>query len=46
MTDFYQLDEAGQAEAMGVLAREALDEWGLQGSELDLIKYRENAVFN
>ena len=45
MTDFYQLDEAGQAEAMGVLAREALDQWGLQGSELDLIKYRENAVF-
>ena len=45
MTDFYQLDEAGQAEAMGVLARAALPEWGFEGSELDLIKYRENGVF-
>lgn len=45
MTDFYQLNDAGQAQAMGILAREALQQWGLQGSELDLIKYRENAVF-
>ena len=27
------------------LAAEALGHWGLQGSDLDLIKYRENAVF-
>lgn len=43
--DFYQLDEAGQAEAMAVLAEAALHHWGLQGSELSLIKYRENGVF-
>jgi len=45
MTNFYQLDEAGQADAMGVLAKEALRAWGLHSTALDLIKYRENAVF-
>ncbi len=45
MTDFYQLDNAAQTLAMTCLAREALSVWGLEGSELDLIKYRENAVF-
>ena len=44
-TDFYQLDDAGQAAAMQVLADAALAQWGLQGSELELIKYRENGVF-
>ncbi len=43
--DFYQLDDAGQSEAMGTLAAAALEQWGLQGSALELIKYRENAVF-
>ena len=45
MTDFYQLDEAAQAQAMAELAAVALPEWGLQGSALELIKYRENGVF-
>ncbi len=45
MSDFYELDDAGQAEAMGELASAALAHWGLQGSTLSLIKYRENAVF-
>lgn len=45
MTDFYQLDDDGQAHAMGELANAALAHWGLQGSTLGLIKYRENAVF-
>ncbi|MEP1470911.1 MAG: phosphotransferase [Halieaceae bacterium] len=44
-TEFYQLDDAGQAAAMQVLADAALAQWGLQGSELELIKYRENGVF-
>jgi Ser/Thr protein kinase RdoA (MazF antagonist) len=44
-TEFYQLDDAGQAQAMGVLAAAALQQWDLQGSEIELIKYRENAVF-
>lgn len=45
MSDFYELDDAGQAEEMGELASAALAHWGLQGSTLSLIKYRENAVF-
>ncbi len=45
MTDFYQLDDAAQADAMAELANSALTYWRLQGSTLDLIKYRENAVF-
>ena len=44
-TDFYQLDDAGQAAAMTSLAQAALHRWGLHGGELELIKYRENAVF-
>ena len=45
MTDFYKLDEAGQTLAMTALAEAALNHWDLAGSELALIKYRENAVF-
>lgn len=45
MTDFYQMNEAQQSAAMMELARAALPQWGLQGSKLQLIKYRENAVF-
>lgn len=45
MADFYQLDHDAQALAMADLAAAALPHWGLQGSELELIKYRENAVF-
>ncbi len=43
--DFYQRSESEQAAAMAELARAALVHWGLEGSELRLIKYRENAVF-
>ena len=45
MTDFYRQDHEAQARAMTRLATEALPHWGLEGSDLDLIKYRENAVF-
>ncbi|MCZ6831136.1 MAG: phosphotransferase, partial [Gammaproteobacteria bacterium] len=45
MTNFYELDEVGQSLAMQGLAQRALAEWSLEGSELELIKYRENAVF-
>jgi Ser/Thr protein kinase RdoA (MazF antagonist) len=45
MSNFYEMDEAAQTLAMTSLAREALAHWGLEGSELELIKYRENAVF-
>ncbi len=45
MADFYQMNEAGQTGAMAALASAALPLWSLQGSELALIKYRENAVF-
>lgn len=46
MTDFYTLEDSGQALAMGRLAECALAQWNLQGSTLELIKYRENAVFS
>ena len=45
MANFYQLDHDAQARAMAELAGEALPAWDLQGCALDLIKYRENAVF-
>ncbi len=45
MSDFYRLDEAGQVRAMQALATAALPLWNLAGSELALLKYRENAVF-
>tara|TARA_R110002110_G_scaffold406421_1_gene626557 strand:- start:406781 stop:407806 length:1026 start_codon:yes stop_codon:yes gene_type:complete len=45
MSDFYALDDEAQAQAMRVLAESALPQWNLEGSDLDLIKYRENAVF-
>jgi Ser/Thr protein kinase RdoA (MazF antagonist) len=45
MSEFYQLDHDAQARAMRQLAESALVHWGLPHSELELIKYRENAVF-
>ena len=45
MKNFYALDEAGQTQAMQALAQQALTAWQIEGSELSLIKYRENAVF-
>jgi len=43
--DFYQRDAAGQAACMEQLARAALPRWGLRPQRIELIKYRENAVF-
>ncbi len=45
MSDFYQLDAAGQESRMADLAFEAADHWGVVDPQLELIKYRENAVF-
>ncbi|MEM6583386.1 MAG: phosphotransferase [Pseudomonadota bacterium] len=45
MSDFYQLDDAGQAACMAALGEIALTRWGISEAKLDLIKYRENAVF-
>jgi Ser/Thr protein kinase RdoA (MazF antagonist) len=44
-TDFYLLDAAAQEARMRELALAALPLWGLQARHLELIKYRENAVF-
>lgn len=45
MTDFYQLDTPAQVAHLEQVARQALTRWDLEVSGLDLIKYRENAVF-
>ncbi len=45
MTSFYTLTPESQALALAELAERALPEWDLEGAELDLIKHRENAVF-
>ena len=45
MEDFYQLDTDAQVARLEQLARDALQHWDLEAAGLDLIKYRENAVF-
>jgi Ser/Thr protein kinase RdoA (MazF antagonist) len=45
MTDFYQLDTDDQVAQLEQLALEALSAWELDVDYLQLIKYRENAVF-
>jgi Ser/Thr protein kinase RdoA (MazF antagonist) len=45
MPDFNQLDAEKQAQCMAKLAHQAVAEWGMDAAQLDLIKYRENAVF-
>lgn len=45
MTEFYQQDLAQQSSLLGELAAEALRQWRIEFSALELIKYRENAVF-
>jgi Ser/Thr protein kinase RdoA (MazF antagonist) len=42
---FYTLTPEQQAERVARLGRRALAQWGLEPSSLDLLKYRENAVF-
>jgi Ser/Thr protein kinase RdoA (MazF antagonist) len=45
MEDFYQLDTADQVLRLEQLAYPAMEHWGLTAEHLELIKYRENAVF-
>lgn len=46
MPDFYDLSEADQARCMGELAVAALERWGGNFRDVELVKYRENAVFS
>ena len=47
MSDFYQLAADEQAQRLGQLARAALHHWGVgENARLQLLKYRENAVFS
>jgi Ser/Thr protein kinase RdoA (MazF antagonist) len=43
--DFLHIPTAAQAERLERLARAALGEWSLAAARVDLVKYRENAVF-
>jgi len=45
MTDFFALEPGEQVERLAVAGQAALRHWGVQNATLDLIKYRENAVF-
>ena len=45
MTDFFDLDVESQAQRLEAAGRDALKRWNIANCELDLIKYRENAVF-
>jgi Ser/Thr protein kinase RdoA (MazF antagonist) len=45
VSDFYQASIAEQARRLTVLAQAALGCWGIEPQRLELIKYRENAVF-
>jgi Ser/Thr protein kinase RdoA (MazF antagonist) len=46
MTDFYNASDAEQRRALAALADVALDHWGLVAHSREIIKYRENAVFD
>lgn len=45
MTDYFNLEPHEQIVLLEAAARDALSHWGLEGASLDLIKHRENAVF-
>ena len=45
MTGFYELAPEAQSECVAKLARAALAAWDLEARALELLKYRENAVF-
>lgn len=45
MSDFYQLTPEQQSQCLLHLAAKSLRHWSLQGSDLQLVKYRENAVY-
>lgn len=46
MTDFYSLDVDAQADCMRDLAATALGRWDGAYRDVELVKYRENAVFS
>ena len=45
MTDFFHIDPEAQVLRLEAAGRDALRNWGIDDASLDLIKYRENAVF-
>lgn len=45
MSDFYQSTPEQQVARIESLAQKALHEWGIGTAELELLKYRENAVY-
>lgn len=45
MSEFYQLTPEEQSERLLQVAEEGLRHWALHESELSLVKYRENAVY-
>ncbi|MFO1467052.1 MAG: phosphotransferase [Steroidobacteraceae bacterium] len=45
MNDFYQASVAEQSRRLATLAQSALIRWGIEAAPVELIKYRENAVF-
>ncbi|MFQ5983755.1 MAG: phosphotransferase enzyme family protein, partial [Woeseiaceae bacterium] len=45
MTDFFDLEPEQQVEWLAAAGRQALQHWNVHDATLDLIKYRENAVF-
>ncbi|TBW58170.1 aminoglycoside phosphotransferase [Marinobacter halodurans] len=45
MTRFEQLTPDQQSRLLLELAGKSLRHWGLEGSDIDLVKYRENAVY-
>jgi len=45
MTDFFDIDAASQAQRLEAAGRAALQNWDMPECRLQLIKYRENAVF-
>ncbi|GGB84451.1 homoserine kinase [Marinobacterium zhoushanense] len=45
MSAFYQLTPEQQSQCLLQMAAQALSHWSLQDSELQLVKYRENAVY-
>lgn len=44
-TEFFSLTPDEQAARMQALGAAVLDQWGMAGAEMRLLKYRENAVF-
>ena len=45
MINFFALDPDSQAERLKSAGHIALRDWGIENAQLELIKYRENAVF-